>query len=184
MSEKLEGRVTLEKTDQDIRFGIPVRRGPFGAIYGPLVVIWLILATVRYWHLLAGPHPEDTNFDLQMIAIGIYVLGAVYFLGWLSWTMTGETLVILSPPEIKIQVRVFGIELSSRTFQISQVNRLRFVPHRRLATQPSVLNPNSSWIRFDVNRKPQNFGKGVTEDEARAVIDKMLEICEYPRGWF
>jgi hypothetical protein len=184
MYEKLEGRVKWEKTDRGMRIAIPVRRGPFEAIYGPLVVIWLIVATIRYWKLLAGPHPEDINFTLQMVAIGIYVTGFAYFLGWLAWTITGETLITMNPPEVKIQTRIFGIELNSRTFQTNQINRMRFVPPSRLITQRSIINPNSSTIRFEANKKSESFAKGVSEDEARAVIDRMLQIYEFPRSWF
>jgi len=184
MLDNLEGRVMWERTPQSVRIEVPVRRGPFLAIYGPLVVLWLIVATVRYWHLLSGPHPEDINFNLQMVAIGVYVLGFIYFVGWMAWTLTGETVVILNPPEIKIQSRVFGIELTSRTFQANQVNRMRFIPPTRVATQHSVLNPNSSCIRFEANNKSESFAKGVTKDESRAMIDKMLQVYEFPRSWF
>jgi hypothetical protein len=184
MFEKLEGRVMIEKTGHGLRISIPVRRGPFAAIYGPLVAIWLGLATIRYWHLLAGPHPEDLNFNLQMIAIGIYVFGFIYFVCWLAWTMTGENVVILNPPEVKIESRVFGVPLASRTFQASQIHRIRFIPHKKVATQRSVINPNSSCIRFEVDKRSESFAKGVTEDEARALIDKMLLIYEFPRSWF
>jgi hypothetical protein len=184
MYETLEGRITFEKTDHGIRIAIPVRRGPFAAIYGPLVAIWLILATIRYWNLLAGPHVEDANFDLQQIAIGIYVVGFLYFVCWLAWTMTGKTVITLYPPQVKIDTCVFGLAVISRTFQTSEINRFRFVPHKRVITQRSVLDPNSSRIRFEANNRSENFAKGVTEDEARALIDKMLQVYEFPRSWF
>ncbi len=184
MYEKLEDRVTFEKADPGVRIVIPVRRGPFAGVYGPLVTIWLVLAIIRYSHLLAEPHPENLNFDLQMISIGLYVVGFIYFVCWLAWTMTGDTLVTLDPPEVKIEVRVFGFALTSRSFQTSQIHRIRFIPHTRVATQQSVINPNSSCIRFEVNKKSESFGNGVTEDEARAMIDKMLLVYEFPRSWF
>ena len=184
MYETLEGRITFEKADDGIRIAIPVRRGPFAAIYGPLIALWLILATIRYWNLLAGPHPEDTNFDLQQLAIGIYVVGFLYFVCWIAWTVTGKTIVTLNPPEVKIDTCVFGLAVISRTFHTSEINRIRFVPHKRLMTQRSVLDPNSSRIRFEANNRSENFAKGVTEDEARALIDKMLQVYEFPRSWF
>jgi hypothetical protein len=184
MLQALHGRLMWETAGHGIRVAIPVRRGPFAAIYAPLVTICLVFATVRYWKLLAGPHAEDTNFTLQMVALGIYGLGFIYFVCWLAWTMTGDTLVTLIPPEVKIQKRVFGVELATRTFQTGQINRIRFVPPTRLATQKSVLNPNSSCIRFEANKKSERFAKGITEDEARALIDKMLLIYEFPRSWF
>ena len=184
MYETLEGRITFEKADHGIRIAIPVRRGPFAAIYGPLVAIWLVLATVRYWNLLSGPHAADANFDMQMIAIGIYVAGFIYFVSWLAWTLTGETMVTLIPPEVTIQSRVFGFAVSSRVYQTDEIYRMRFIPPKRMATQRSVVNPNSSYIRFDVNSRAQRFAKGVSKDEARALIDKMLQVHEFPRSWF
>jgi hypothetical protein len=184
MFETLEDRVKFEKTDQGVRIAVPVRRGPFAAIYGPLVALWLVVATVRYWDLLAGPHVEGTNFNLQMIAIGIYAFGFIYFMCWLAWTMTGETVVTLNPPEVRIASRVFGVDLSVRTFHTDQIHRMRFVEAKRMATQRSVLNPNSSYIRFEVNDRARKFAKGVSKDEARALIDKMLQVYQFPRSWF
>jgi hypothetical protein len=184
MFESLEGRVKFEKSDQGVRIQIPVRRGPFAAIYGPLVLIWLVIATIRYWNLLAGQHVQDANFDMQMIAIGIYVVGFIYFLGWLAWTFTGETMVILIPPDVTIQSRVFGVALSSRVYHTEEIFRISFIPPARMATQQSVLNPNSSYIRFDVNNRAHRFAKGVSSEEARALIDKMLQVYAFPRSWF
>jgi hypothetical protein len=184
MFDKLEGRVTFEQSDDGLRIAIPVRRGPFVAIYAPLVIFWLGLATVRYWNLLAGPHPEDLNYEMQQIAIVVYVVGFLYFLWWMAWTMTGDTLLILRPPEVKIQNRVFGIPLASSTYKTGQIHRIQFVPHKRIKTQRSIINPNSSCIRFEVNGRSETMAKGVTEEEARALIDRMLLVYEFPRSWF
>lgn len=184
MYERLEGRVKYEADDHAVRIAVPVRRGPFATIYGPLVAIWLVLATVRYWDLLAGPHAHDTNFNLQLIAIGIYGFGFIYFVCWLAWTMTGETVVTLKPPEVKIATRVFGVDISIRTFHTDEIYRMHFIPPKQLATQRSVVNPNSSYIRFERNNRPQKFAKGVSKDEARALIDKMLQVYQFPRSWF
>jgi hypothetical protein len=184
MYEKLEGRVTVEHNENGLRIAIPVRSGPFVAIYAPLVIFWVGLATVRYWNLLIGPHPVDLNFDLQKIAIAVYAIGFLYFLWWMAWTTTGDTLLTLNPPKVKIQNRVFGIPLLSRTYKTSQIHRIHFVPHTRIRTQRSIINPNSSYIRFDVNERPEILARGVTEAEARALIDKMLQVYQFPRSWF
>lgn len=184
MRETLEDRVTWEKTHEGIRIAIPVRRGPFAGLYGPLVLFWLILATVHYWNLLAGPHPEDINFTLQKIAIGIYAAGFVYFLGWLARTTTGETVVTLHPPTVRIQTLVCGIVVSTRTFNTAQIHRIHFVPHTKVLTQRTTVNPNSSYISFEAKNRRQSFARGVTENEARALIDKMLQVYQFPRSWF
>jgi hypothetical protein len=184
MYEKLAGRVTFEHTDNGLRIAIPVRRGPFVAIYAPLVVFWVGLATAYYWNLLVGPHPADLNFDLQQIAIAIYAAGFVFFLWWMAWTMTGDTHLILNPPEVKIQNRIFGIPLVSDTYKADQIHRIHWVPHKRIKTQRSIINPNSSCIRFEVKGRSDILAKGVTEEEARVLIDKMLQVYQFPRSWF
>ncbi len=183
MHKTLTGRVMWDETDQGICLSIPVRRGRLTAVYGPLVAVWLALATIHYWRLLAGPHPEDTNFTLQMVAIGIYAIGFIYFVCWLAWIKTGETLVTMHPPELTLQTRVLGIDLTSRTFQTHQINRIRFVPPGKARMQRSVIDPNSSCIRFDANNRIETFARGVTEGEARAMIDRMLETYQFPRNW-
>src|SRR5580698_4407516 len=127
MYAKLAGRVTFEQNDDGLRIAIPVRPGPFVAIYAPLVLFWVGLATAYYWKVLVGPHPEDLNFDLQQIAIAIYVAG------------------------------------------------FHFFPHKRIKTQRAIFNPNSSCIRFEVKGRSEIMAKGVTEEEARVLIDKMLQ---------
>jgi hypothetical protein len=184
MFEALEGRLTWERKGQSIRIAIPVRPGPFAGIYVPLIVIWLVLATIRYWHVLSEPRQETTEFILQIVAIGIYVVGFFLFLGWIAWTWTGETMVFLNPAEIKIERRVLGIDLAARTFPTNQVSRLKFIPPSRVATQQSTLNPNSTRIQYQADSRTLSFGKGVTEAEARALIDKMLEVYRFPGSWY
>jgi len=184
MLEPLEGRVTWEKTHEGLRAAIPVRRGAFTVIYAPLIVIWLVLATIRYWQVLSEPRQDTTEFVLQMIAIGIYGLGFLFFVGWLAWTWTGETMVILNPSEIKLERRVLGIDLAARTFRTDQVSRLKFIPPGKVATQRSALNPNSARIEFRADSRTLSFAKGVTEAEARALIDVMLEVYQFPGSWY
>jgi|HubBroStandDraft_5_1064220.scaffolds.fasta_scaffold47817_2 hypothetical protein len=184
MYVKLAGRVTFEQNDDGLRIAIPVRPGPFVAIYAPLVLFWVGLATAYYWKVLVGPHPEDLNFDLQQIAIAIYVAGFLFFLWWMAWTMAGDTHLILSPPQVKIQNRIFGIPLVSDTYRADQIHRIHFVPHKRIKTQRAIFNPNSSCIRFEVKGRSEIMAKGVTEEEARVLIDKMLQVYQFPRSWF
>lgn len=174
MSETLEGRVKWVKLDRGIRIAIPARGGPFVSFYGTLVTIWLVLATLRSLRLLEGPRPMESEFILQMTAVSIYFIGASYFVGWLTWTLTGETRVTLTKPVLRIEIRVLGVAVSARTFDSDRIYHMRFIPAREFITRRAVLNPNTSCIRFDMDRKPHSFAKGVTVDEARAMIDRML----------
>src|SRR5271167_4876239 len=112
MYEELEGRLKWQKTDLGIEVAIPARRGALTILYGPLVALWLIAAAVRYWNLLTSTHTDDLEFTLQMIAIGIYVLGFFFAVCWLIWTFTNETILSLDRSAMKIHRRVIGIDLS------------------------------------------------------------------------
>ena len=166
-----------------MRVAIPVRRGRLMLVYGPLVVIWFMVASVRYWHVLSSPHPQDSEFTLQLIAIGIYVLGFLYFLWWVTWSFTGETIVILDPVELKIQHRVLGIDLSTKTFRNEQVARLIYVPPAKSPTNQSVIDPTSGKITFRSQNKTHSFAVGILELEASTLIEQMLLIYGFPGSY-
>jgi len=182
MVEKLEGRLMWEKAGERMRVAIPMRRGPMAGIYVPLILIWLGVATTRYWHLFAAPHPDDREFTLQLMAIAIYVLGFCFFVCWLAWTTTGETILFLDPNEMKIQRRVIGVELSTRSFPTSNVSQLRYVAPAGIATYQGVTNPSTSRIRFQADNATHSLARGLSEAEAHALIEKMLEIYRFPKS--
>jgi hypothetical protein len=182
MLETLAGRLTWERRGESIRVAIPARAGQFAVIYGPVVVVWLVIATIRYVILLSSSHPDDTNFILQMIAMGIYILGVFYFVWWLAWTLTGETILTLDPVEMNIQRRVLGIELDTRCFRCESVERLMFVRPGKSESSFSIFDLGSGRIQFRANNSIHRFARGILEDEANALIEQMLKRLQFPRN--
>lgn len=182
MREMLEGRLEWERTPEGIVVSIPVRRGPSTAGYALLVIIWLTIASVHYWHLLSGSHVDSQQYTLELVAVTIYVFGFFFFLGWLAWTVTGETLVLLDHNELKIQKRVVGIEVATRTHRNSDIRNIRFVRPKQFWALRADTDPSTSKIQFVSTQGFQAFGKGIGETEAVALIERMMEVYPFPRS--
>jgi hypothetical protein len=182
MLEPLAGRLKWERKGESIRVAIPARAGAFALLYGPVVVIWLVLATIRYVFLLSSAHQEGMNFTLQMIAMGIYILGVFYFIGWLCWTFTGETILTLDPVEMNVQRRVLGIELDTRSFPCSQVDRLIYFRAGKSRKSQFFVEMDSGCIQFRADNRIYRFGSGILEAEANALVDLMQKILQFPRN--
>jgi hypothetical protein len=180
MQDTLEGRLKWERTPGGIFVSIPVRRGASTAGYALLVLLWLTIASVHYWHLFTNPRLDSPRVLFQLIAIGIYVLGFFFFLGWLAWTVTGETVLLLDSDEMKIQQRAMGIELSSRKFRTSDVHSFNFVRPKHFWALRADTDPSSSRIRFSVGGKFHYFARGISETEAYALVERMVEIYRFP----
>src|SRR5271157_1734179 len=182
MREKLVGRLTWEKIPWGIRIAIPVRPGVSAFLYTLLVVIWLIYAAIHYSHLLLEPHPEDTEFTLQLIAIGVYAVGFCIFVCWMAVTFTGDTVLSLDVYDMKIQRRALGIELSSRSFQTNHVSEVLYVAPG-MSPRRSVFDPNTSKIQFRVGKRMHSFARGISDTEAYALIILMMKIYKFPNSY-
>lgn len=182
MLETLEGRLKWERTAQGILVSVPVRRGPSLAGYALLVVVWLTIASIHYWHLFSSPTADTPERTLQFAAIAIYVFGFFLFLAWLLWTATGETMVMLDSEELRIQRRVIGIDVSTSTYRTSDIRNVRFVRPTPFWALRSDTDPSTSKIQFVTTRGFHSFAKGIGESEAAALIERMVEIYRFPRS--
>jgi len=183
MLEPLAGRLKWERTPLGILVAIPSRRGAMSALYGPLIGIWLIIAGIHYWSLVGGGTPSDeSQSSLQGIAIVGYVVGFLVILCWLMWAFTSETILHLDANEMRLQRRIIGIDLFTRSFQNSEVEQIRYVAPSHAATSKSITDPNTSKIQFVAKGVPQVFGQGISELEARALIERMLDVYTFPKS--
>lgn len=178
--DKLEGRVKWERTPGGILIVVPVRRGASTAGYAALVLIWLTIASVHYWHLFNNPRLDGTAETYILIAIVIYIVGFLIFLGWLAWTATGETVLVLDQNDMKLQNRALGIEISSRTFRTMDVHSFNYVRPKQFWALRADTDPSSSRIRFTAGGKYHYFARGVTEAEAFALVERMVEVHRFP----
>jgi hypothetical protein len=180
MLEKLEGRLKWDRTPEGILISIPVRRGASTAGYAALVLIWLTIASIHYWHLFTGPRLDAPGELYQLIAIAIYIIGFMIFICWITWTATGETILFLDAKDMKIQQRILGIELASRSFPTRDVHSFNYVRPKQFWALRANTDPSSSRIRFTVHGKYHYFARGVSEAEAFALVERMVEIHRFP----
>ena len=157
-----------------------MRRGASTAGYAALILLWLTIASIHYWHLFSGPHFDSPDEIYQLIAIAIYVVGFVIFLIWLAWTSTGETVVTVDPNQMVIQKRALGIEVASETYRTVDVHSFNFVRPKPFWALRADTDPSSSRIRFTVSGKYHYFARGVSEAEAFALVERMVEVHRFP----
>jgi hypothetical protein len=180
MQEELSSRLSWVRTSRGIQIEIPGRRNGAVALYAPLVVIWLVLATIHYSRLLGPDRATGSEFTLQLIAVGIYAVGFCFFVCWLAWALTSDTVLSLDRDELKIQRRVMGIDVTTRRFQTSDASRLRYVPPTRSWGDKNTVNPTSSKIQFQTHGKVYTIASGITEPEAASVIGWMHSVHRFP----
>jgi hypothetical protein len=182
MLEQLEGRLKWERTADGIFVSIPVRRGASTIGYAMLVLVWITIASVHYWHLFSQPRGDAPNMTLQLIAIGLYVFGFFVFIAWGLWAVTGETVLILDSSEMKIQQRILGIDFSTRKYRTNEAWNFRFVKPVRFWALRADTDPGTSKIQFNSPKGAQSFGKGIAESEAKALIERMVEVYRFHRS--
>jgi hypothetical protein len=182
MEEILEGRLECEHTPGRIVVSIPVRRGPSAFGYALLVIVWLTIASIHYYHLLSGNHIDSTQYTLELAAVAIYVFGFFIFLGWLAWVGTGETVVTLDVAEFRIQKRALGIELSTHKFLNRDIRNIRYVKPKKFWALRADTDPSTSKIQFVTTNGFHTFGRGIGEAEATALIEAMMEIFPFPKS--
>jgi hypothetical protein len=182
MQEMLEGRLEWERAPGRILVSIPVRRGPSTAGYALLIVVWLTVASIHYWHLLSSNRLDSSQYKFEVVAVAIYVFGFFFFLGWLAWTVTGETHVILDASRLTVQKRALGIELSTQTHQNGDIRNIRFVRPKQFWALRADTDPSTSKIQFVTDHGFHSFGKGIGESEASVLIERMMEIYPFPKS--
>jgi hypothetical protein len=149
-------------------------------LYGPVIGIWLIAAAIHYRHLLSAHQVDNTGMIVQLIAAGICAFGFVFAVCWLLWTFANDTTLTIEPIEIKIQRRIFGREVTTRTFRTRDVHGLRFVaPTCSFASQPEI-DLKTSKIQFQTWKTTHVLAVGVTESEALALLTAMNRVHKFP----
>jgi hypothetical protein len=81
---------------------------------------------------------------------------------------------------IKIQNRVLGIEIMTKTFPLVDAHAFRFIPPGGYASGSKVVDPRTSKIQFKVGPKQYTFARGVTELEAFVLMERMHDFYKFP----
>src|SRR5580658_4076631 len=173
--ETLSGRLRWEQVGSGICVEIPTRKD-WSAI--------LAVSVIEFW-ALRGLSIIPERFFLHArpdAGQGIALLGflalASLALIWLSWSFVGKSRLDLDPVELKIVRQILGIKLDTRTFRTREVHNLRYLPHSEFRIFKGFI---PGVFCFEVDEKTHRFGSGVTDVEAFALINQMLDVYEFPR---
>jgi hypothetical protein len=180
MFQTLNGRIKWKHTARGVFITIPVRRGAMTHLYGPLVGLWLIAVAFRYRNLLNSPHIHDTEFTIELITIGIYIVGLIFAVCWLVWIFTSETGILINAREMKIQRMVLFIEMATRTFETPNVLGLKFIPPKSTWASMGHLDPRTSRIQFQAQERTHTLAMGVSQHEAAALFYAMQRVYRFP----
>ena len=173
--EKLADRISWERTAIGIQVLIPARLDWKVLFFAVWLVMWTLAGKSTIHQLLgefaAGKSDWFTSFWLIAWAAGeCFVTAAIV------WALGGRTLLRLDPATMTVEQRLFGARLISRSYPTAEVRNLRFTPAVSKG-RSSV----ASRINFESGDKTRSFGTGLSDAEAFALIDKMLEVYPFPK---
>lgn len=180
MLDKLAGRLTWERTGSGIRVEIPAAGGWITAF----LCFWLIVWGGIGGALIARAYENEDFTVVMMIWSVAWVVGVCFGLVWMAWSITGRTTVTLSPVELEIRRRFIGMEWDKRTFATSGVRNFRYIPpfsSSQWVGGNYERTYHASEMRFEAGDKTRSFAGGVSDTEAFALIDKMLEVYPFPK---
>jgi hypothetical protein len=140
-----------------------------------IFVLWIILWCGAGWLLISKTHNEQDHSHAQLFWLVVGIVVAIRAITVVLWTLYGRTLLILDTNRLQIANRIFGIQLSMRSFANADVRGLRFVPSIMRAR---TSRPSGIW--FLENNKLRQFAPAITETEALALTDKMLQVYKFP----
>jgi hypothetical protein len=176
MLEKLAGRLKWERTGLGIRVVIPSRRDWWiipAALFATAIagIDWISLLSVF----------SDGGLPPRVwICVAIITAGGCVFACYLLWGLSGRTIVAMDPFELKLERRVIGIEWDTRKFATYDVKNLRYIPPAEFWAFRTDTDPNTSKIQFQSKGKTIRFARGITEREACALFDRIMEVYKFP----
>jgi hypothetical protein len=175
MLEKLAGRLSWEQTGQGIRVHIPAQRESL-----VIRILSLIVWSVAWWLFLHNTLGRQNHPHARLIWLLVWGFGVLLVSYSALRSLIGVTTVSLDANQILIASHLVGFQLNARSYSNAAVRSLRFVP-----TKMHVLSDRSSGIWFIENNRLREFASGLTEAEAVALIDRMLQVYKFPidKAW-
>lgn len=176
MRGKLVGRLTWEPAGEGISVVIPARLDWWIA---PLAVFLSAITEIDWFYL-----PITLSDGRLSPLVWIYVMTpaalACIFVCWFLWGMTGKTILVVDPSELKLVRRVIGIEWDTRRFATYDVVNLRYISPEDIWAFRTDTDPTTSKIQFQTKDKTIRYARGITEKEACALFDKMMGVYKFP----
>jgi hypothetical protein len=170
MLDKLAGRLTWEQTATGIRVEIPGWMGWRTLFF----CAWLAFWTYGGWQALKSERAEHNSFLLLWLFF--WAGGELFVGGAILWSLFGRTDLTLDPANLNLTYFIAGFQFRGHSFPTDDIRNLRYQPFSR-----SGRSQNLSSIRFESNKKTCSFASGISDAEAFALIDKMLEVYPFPK---
>ncbi|HEY6138593.1 MAG TPA: hypothetical protein VI670_12605 [Thermoanaerobaculia bacterium] len=155
-------RWTFEQTENGLRYTLPPRRQRGSLLAAPF---FLVLLAASLWLKIADPkHSFPVVYLLLCVCFGLPVLYS-----WLS-QIAGKELVTLTPRTLKIERRVFGLELICE-YDVARIANVRVTP------------PFTDWrkwggfdggvVAFEYGEETVRFASGLHEAEAATIAGEI-----------
>jgi len=95
---------------------------------------------------------------------------------WCLLLFAGKITLMLSPGEMKMQFRTLGIRGRMRAGETHRLHNLRYS-----RSSWGFNMQDESKVEIDEDLKTRRIAWGITEPEALALIDKMMEVYSFPK---
>lgn len=172
--ETLAGRIRFERTGTGIHVEIPTRKDWTAILAVSVIELWAIEGFSILLTRLTTYGDPSTG---QLVAMaGFFAVGLLSLI-WLGWSFVGKSRLDLDPVEFKVVRQILGIKLDTRSFRTREVRNLRYLPSSEFRIFKGFI---PGVFCFEADDKTQKFGSGVTDIEAFALINEMLDIYEFP----
>lgn len=169
MFETLAGRLKWERTADGIRAVIPSRFSWFMLLSSGL---WLLIFPHFTYEILGKSGRTAATWSRSLISDFI---GFALIVIWIAMFRTHKCVLTLTPAEMRVEKWALGLELRTATCATSQLCDLRFIP-----SQDGITVEHQSRIQLRRGNKTRSFGVGIGEEEADALIAKMMEVYPFP----
>jgi hypothetical protein len=179
MREMLVGRLEWEKSAHGIEVRIPARRGSAFLLFGPIIGIWMIIASINF-EITAGANTPADQSNALLTQIGGMGVSVILLLAWLAWAFTSDTIMTLDEKQFNIERRVLGIELSTQGFPTADMHDIQYVPPGNFVFNKDKKDIRTSKIEFRAKEKIVAFAEGITLEEAQALLKQMGDFCKFP----
>jgi hypothetical protein len=170
MFEPLTGRLKWERQGDGIRVIIPSRFRWWSLYPGLMLLIFPHFTYQVFWKSGHTAATEPRSFIPEWIGLALLVI-------WVGLFRTHKSVLTLTQAEMRVEKYALGLRLRTSTSETSQLSDLRFIP-----SQYGMSVDDLSRIQLRRNNKARSFGLGIGEEEADALIAKMMDVYPFPKN--
>ena len=173
--EILADRLLWDRTANGIRVIVPAPRDWKILFFAVWLAGWTIGGRFAARQVVRSYAVGKIDWFTSLWLIG-WAFGECFVASAILWAVGGQTLLRLDPATLQIEWSLFGVRLNTRTLSTADVRNLRYCPAVSKG-RSSV----ASRISFESADRTISFAAGISDAEAFALLDKMLEVYTFPK---